>query len=286
MTVSAFGGRGEPERSPRDLELDAQASAAVSVWLHDHPAVASELEEAVRAHTHLQELEGRARQAATIAANAQQRVASLTSKLDPDGHRILGFAAGAAVVTALTVLDAVPLNWAAQAFGLDAAGSWLITGILLVGSVGAMAGLEVTRGNTRRRAALASVIAAAYVALVVLRTQFLITVGGTSLPAALLQAVLLSAISAGLVLCGSAVMARTRQLSLDRARAAARRARHAAAAAQAAAQRAAEKMQRHLGVLRQMLIPWALGSAAPAGVDHASWTAALERAIRALFPEL
>jgi len=266
--------------------LDAQASAAVSAWLHDHQAVADELEEAVRAHTHQQELEGRAREAATTAANAKQRVASLTSKLDPDGHRILGFAAGAAVVTALTVLDAVPLNWAAQAFGLDAAGSWLITGILLVGSVGAMAGLEATRGNARRRAALAAVIAAAYIALVVLRTQFLITVGGTSLPAALLQAVLLSAISAGLVLCGSAVMARTRQFSLDRARAAARRARHAAAAARTAAQRAAEKMQRHLGVLRQMLIPWALGSAAPAGVDHASWTAALERAIHVLFPEL
>jgi hypothetical protein len=286
MTVSAFGGPGEPERGPSDLGLDAQASAAVSVWLHDHQAVASELEEAVRAHTHLQELEGRARQAATTAADAKQRMASLTSKLDPDGHRILGFGAGAAVITALTVLDTVPLNWAAQAFGLDSAGTWLVTGILLVASVGAMVGLELTRGNGRRRAALAAVIAVAYVALVVLRTQFLTTVSETSPVAALLQAVLLSAISAGLVLCGSAVMARTRSLRLDRARAVARRTRQAAAAAQAAAHRAAEKMQRHLGVLRQMLIPWALGSAAPAGVDHASWAAAIERAIRALFPGL
>ena len=286
MTVTAFGDPGGPTQSGRDPELDAQASAAVSVWLHDHQAVAGEIEEAVRAHTHLQELEGRARQATAVATSAQQRAASLTSKLDPDGHRILGFAAGTAVVTALTVLDAAPLNWAAQAFGLDAGGTMLITGILLVASVGAMAGLETTRGNARRRAALAGVIAAAYAALVVLRTQFLTTVAGESLPAALLQAVLLSAISAGLVLCGSAVMARTRSLGLDRARAAARRARHAAAAAQAAARHAAEKMQRHLGVLRQMLIPWALGSAAPAGVDHASWAAALERAIRALFPGL
>jgi hypothetical protein len=286
MTVTAFGEPGEPEHGRSDPALDAQASAAVSVWVHDHQAVAGELEEAVRAHTHLQELEGRARQAATTAAGAQQRAASLTSKLDPDGYRILGFGAGAAVVTGLTVLDAVPLNWAAQAFGLDAAGTWLVTGILLVASVGAMAGLEVTRGSARRRAALVAVIAAAYVALVVLRTEFLTTVAGASFPAALLQAVLLSAISAGLVLCGSAVMARTRSLSLDRARAAARRTRHAAAAAQAAARLAAEKVQRHLGVLRQMLIPWALGSAAPKGTDHASWTTALERAIRALFPRL
>jgi hypothetical protein len=286
MTVTAFGGPGEPERGRSDPELDAQASIAVSGWLHDHQAVAGELEEAVRAHTHLQELEGRARQAVTTAAGAQQRAASLTSKLDPDGHRILGFAAGAAIVIALTILDAVPLNWAAQAFGLNAAGTWLITGILLIASVGAMVGLEATRGNARRRTALAAVIAAAYVTLAVLRTQFLTTVAAASVPAALLQAVLLSAISAGLVLCGSAIMARTRSLGLDRARAAARRTRHAAAAAQATAHRAAEKMQRHLGVLRQMLIPWALGSAAPAGVDHASWTTALERAIRALFPGL
>jgi hypothetical protein len=67
---------------------------------------------------------------------------------------------------------------------------------------------------------------------------------------------------------------------------AARRARQAATAAQAAAHRAAEKMQRYLGVLRQMLIPWALGSAAPSGVGHPGWTAAIERAIRALFPGL
>jgi hypothetical protein len=286
MTVTAFGGPGEPDSSRSDTELEGRASAAVSVWMHDHEAVTAELEEAVRSHTHLLELEGRARQAATVAAAAQQRAASLTSKLDPDGHRILGFGAGAVIVTALTVLDAVPLNWAAQAFGLDSAGTWLITSILLVASVGAMAGLELTRGYARRRAALAAVIAVAYVALVVLRTEFLTTVSGASPVAALLQAVLLSAISAGLVLCGSAVMARTRSLGLDRARAVARRTRQAAAAAQAAAHRAAEKMQRHLGVLRQMLIPWALGSAAPAGVGHASWTAALERAIRTLFPGL
>jgi hypothetical protein len=32
-----------------------------------------------------------------------------------------------------------------------------------------------------------------------------------------------------------------------------------------------------------MLLPWALRSAAPEGVDHATWDAALDQAIRALF---
>jgi hypothetical protein len=254
--------------------------------LHEHPAVASELEEAVRAHTHLNELRKRAGQAATTAAQADQRAASLAAKLDPAGHRILGFTVGAALVTLLVVLDGVPLNWAAQAFDLDAAGSWLVTGILLVASIGAMAGFEVTRGDARRRAVLAAVMVTAYAALVILRASFLTTVSAQSFPAAVLQAVLLSGISAGLVLCGAAVMARTRHLSLGRARAAARRARQAAAAAHAAAQVAAEKMQRHLGALRQILVPWMLRSAAPEGTDHATWAAALERALRALFPEL
>jgi hypothetical protein len=133
---------------------------------------------------------------------------------------------------------------------------------------------------------LAAVTSAAYVVLVILRTEFLTTVSGVSVPAAVLQSVLLSVISAGLVLCGAAVMARTRPPSLARTSAAARRARQAAAAAQAAARRAADRMHRHLGSLRQMLVPWILESAAPEGVDHASWAAALERAIRALFPGL
>ena len=33
-----------------------------------------------------------------------------------------------------------------------------------------------------------------------------------------------------------------------------------------------------------MILPWALRYAAPEGVDHARWAAALEQAIRALFP--
>jgi hypothetical protein len=285
MTGTATVDHGEPE-SGSVADLDAQASARLSDWVRERPAVVGELEEAAHAHIHLQELSGRARHSAGAAAEAQQRATGLTAKLDPAGHRILGFGVGAAVVAVLVSLDAVPLNWGAQAFGLDNAGTWLVTGILLVASVGAMAGFEMTRYHPRRRAVLAGAMAAACAALLVLRTQFLTAVAGASLAAALLQALLLTAISAGLILCGSALMARTRQLSLARARGAARRARQAAADDQAARRRAAEKMQRHLGGLRQILTTWALGSPPPAGVDHASWTATLERQIRALFPGL
>jgi hypothetical protein len=44
------------------------------------------------------------------------------------------------VVTALLAFDAIPLNWAAQAFGLASAATWLVTVIMLAASAGAMAG--------------------------------------------------------------------------------------------------------------------------------------------------
>jgi hypothetical protein len=291
MTVTTVAGADgpagpdRPEHEHRGPVLDAQASAALSVLLRDHPSVAGELEEAVRAHTHLLEVRQRAARAASAATEASRRVASLAAKLDPSGHRVLGFTAGAILVTVVILLDAVPLNWAAEAFGLDAMASLLVTGILLLASVAAMAAIEMTRHGQRRHIVLA-VLLLAFLALVILRTEFLTTVAAEAWPAAVLQSVLLSAISAGLVLCGSAIIARTRHLSLTRARVAARQARDAAAAAQQAERRASDMMERHMGALRQILIPWTLGSPAPDGAGQASWVAALDRAVRALFPGL
>jgi hypothetical protein len=144
--------------------------------------------------------------------------------------------------------------------------------------------LELVRVVEDQQPTLAAVVAMGYLALLGLRTEFLITVSNESLSIAGLQSALLTAISAGLVLCGSAVLARTRHLSHSRARAGARRAAQAAEDARAAQRLAAEKLQRHIGSLHHMLLPWALRSAAPEGVDHAKWDAALDQAIRALFP--
>lgn len=278
------GPRGPGDDGHADAILEAQANAALERWLQDHPEVTGEIKETVRVHIHLQELEGRTREAEQTQRAVEQRDATLLTRHDPAGHRILGFAIGAVLVVLLVVLDAIPLNWAAQAFGLDSAGTWLVTFILVVASIGAMLGFELTSRHPRQRGLLAAVVTTAYLALLGLRTEFLTTVVGESLPVALLQSAMLTAISAGLVLCGSAVLARTRSLSLSRSRVAARRARQAAAEARAAQSLAADKLQRHIGGLRQMLLPWALGSAAPVGLDRAKWVAALERAVRQLFP--
>lgn len=284
MAINTFTEHDQPDHERDDAIPQTQANAALERWLQDHPAVTGEIRDTARVHIHLQELQGRTCEADQAVQEAEHRYGTLATRLDPAGHRILGFATGAALVVVLVVLDAIPLNWAAQAFGLDSAGTWLVTFILVVASIGAMLGFEVTRGHARRRGILAAVVTAGYLALLALRTEFLTTVAAESFLVAVLQAAMLTAISAGLVLCGSAVMARTRALSLSRAHDAVRRARQAAAQARAAQNRAAEKLQRHIGALRQMLLPWALGSAAPAGVDRAQWAAALEQAIRALFP--
>jgi hypothetical protein len=280
-----------PEASPgspgdvrHDETLQAQANAALEGWIRDHPRASNGMQETVRAHLYLTELMRRTQAAEYAQRDTEEHVATLLTRHDPAGRRILGFGAGVAAVSVLMVLDAVPLNWAAQAFGLDSSGTWLVTGILLAASIGAMLGFEVTSRHPRRRALLTAAVTTAYLALLGLRSQFLTTVAGESLPVALLQSAMLTAISAGLVLCGSVILARTKSLNLSRSCAAARRARQAAAEARAAQAISAENLQRHIGGLRSMLLPWALGPTAPAGTDRARWAAALERAVSQLFP--
>ena len=275
----------DPVHDAPDPSPDAHAAASLGALFTAHPSITADLEEAGRAHAHLQQERQRELDAVQAQVMAEQRAASLTAKLDLAGQRFAGFILGAAAVTMLLVFDAIPLNWAAQAFGLASAATWLVTAIMLAATAGAMAGLELTREDARRREILLVMIGVGYLALTVLRTAFLITVAGESLPSAVLQAVLLSAISAGLVACGSAVIARTRPLTLARALSAARRARTVAVSCQEARRRAEEKMQRHWTVLRRMLREWSVTSDAPAGVSQADWVSALERALRGLFSE-
>jgi hypothetical protein len=290
MAVDPFVELAEPgpgntgEASHADAILHTEANAALQYWLHDHPEVGGELTETVRAHIHFQELEARTREAERALQTAEQRHATLLTRHDVAGHRIFGCTIGLALIVALVVLDAIPLNWAAQAFGLDSSGTWLVTSILVVASVGAMVGFEFTSGHSRQRGLLAVVVGVAYLVLLGLRTQFLTTVVGESTPVALLQSAMLTVISAGLVLCGSVVLARTRSFTLSRSLGIVRRARRDAATARIAQGLASQKLQRHIGALWQMLLPWALGTAAPAGVDRAKWAVTLRQSVRQLFP--
>lgn len=283
MTVEATVDYAGPKPQRSDQTLRAQATATVKGLLGLHPEVGKEVQEIWRTRVHLQELTRRSAAAERVAAETAQHEANLTIKFDPAGHRSLGFGLGIAVVVALVILDAFPLNWAAQAFGLDPDGTLLVTFILVVASVGAMLGFELTRGRTGRRRALTAVFLTGYLALLGLRTEFLATVSTGSLLVAFLQSALLTAISAGLVWCGSAILARTRFLRQSRARAAAQRAAKLGEEARAARLLADDTLERNIAVLHRMLFQWTLDVAPPQGIDHAQWNGALDGAVHELF---
>src|SRR3984893_1840898 len=207
MTMETVTEHGEPspepvhdtlQTTPADPGLQARATNTVTQLLQKHPRIAKDIRDTLRARVHLAELTDRADRAEKKEVDSEQHESNLHVKLDPGDRRTLGFPLCLVIVIALTVLDAVPLNWAAQAFGLNSAGTWLVTFILVVASIGAMLGFEITRGDPRRRGVLTAVVAMVYLALLGLRTEFLITVSSDSLPVAVLQSTLLTAISAGL----------------------------------------------------------------------------------------
>ncbi|HEX9354374.1 MAG TPA: hypothetical protein VF933_11250 [Streptosporangiaceae bacterium] len=281
MTVTVPANHAVPDHpDPEHL-----AAAGLAEWLREDRAAAEEHEEAMRAGMHQHEMRRRMEAADRALAEARARVSGLTDRHNLDGRRTLAFWLGSMIVAGLVVLDAIPLNWAAQAFGLNAADSWVVTLILLAASIGAMAALETARLDSRRYRAVVAVTLTAYAGLVALRTSFLVTVAGEGPATALLQAVVLSAISAGLVFLGSAVMARTRPLRLSRAQARSRRARQASQASETAWRRAGDKLERHLGVLHRQLIRQPLYSSVPSGMTHPEWVDVLDRVLRAQFAQ-
>ena len=255
--------------APDDPTLELHAADTITHVLQEDPTMAKEIKATLRTRVYVQELDRYARAAEKNAADAEQRESNLAVKLDPGERRPVPFGLGFAIIVTLVVLGAFPLNWAAQAFSLDNDGTWVVTVILLAASVGAMLGFELIRGHSRRRGILIAVVTVGFLALLGLRTEYLTIVAGDSFPVAVFQSTLLTAISAGLVLCGAAVLTRTRTVIYSRARAAARRAARAAEAARHAHDEAAAKLERHIGTLHQMILPEALRYAPPEGVGHA-----------------
>ena len=273
-----------PPDAAADSTLDIDTSTQLSAWFAANTQVKAEFAEALQANTQLQQERRRAVEAMHELSLAEERVGSLEDSLELNGLWHIRFTFGAFIVAALLLADVLPLNWMAQAFGLGVAATWIVTAIWLAASGGAMAGLELTRYYRRRHTALLALIAAAYVALVSLRTSFLVTIVRTPVTAAALQALLLGAISASLLICGATVIARTQPLRLARAVADARRARRRAAS-QDAWLRAEESVQRHWAALQRLLREWSITSTIPANVSQADRINALEHALRTLIPQ-
>ena len=144
VTVTGLDNPAKPDHP----DPEYLAVIGVAGWLREDRAAAEEYEEAMRADTHRHEMQRRMEATDRAHDDASVRVSGLIDKLNLDGRRMLAFWLGGAIVLALVMLDVIPLNWAAQAFGLNAAGSWVVTMILLAASVGAMVGLEAARHDS------------------------------------------------------------------------------------------------------------------------------------------
>lgn len=154
MTVTGLENSAKPDHpDPEKL-----AVIGIAESLREDRGAAEEHEEALRADTYADEMRRHMEAADRALAHARAHVSGLIDKLNLDGRRMLPFWLGGVFILAIVLLDAIPLNWAAQAFGLNAASSWLVTLILLAASVGAMAALETTRQDARRHSALVALI--------------------------------------------------------------------------------------------------------------------------------
>lgn len=279
MTVDTVAEHTKPESGPYDPILKAQDNAALERWLPHHMALVGKIEGILLVHIDLQGLTG-ASQAEESVGNTE-RYAGLATTLDPARHWVPGFAFDRALVVLLVAVDVISLYWAAQAIDLDSSGTWLVTFILVAASAEAMLRFELTRRDARRTCLLAAVAAAGSLALLELCTELPAAVASKPLFVAFLQAGMLITISVGLVMCASAMLARPASLALSHSRAAARYVRLDVAQAHTE-QQTAYALQRHPAGLRHILLPWAFGPAALAGIDRKGW-AALRMPIRPAF---
>jgi hypothetical protein len=281
MAVDTVAEHTEPEPGPYDPILEAQVSAALERWLSHHTALVGEIKGILRVHIHLRHPTGTSKPEEAV-RNTKRHDATSASMLDPTSHWVPGFEFGEALVVLPVALDAISLDRAAQAFNVDSSGTWLVTFILVAVAAGAMLRFELTCRDARRSCLLTAVAVAGFLALLELCTELPTAVASESLLVAFLQAAMLTTVSAGLVLCGAAILARTRSRALSHSRTAARRARQDVAHARTV-QQAAYALQRHLGGLRHIPLPWAFGPATPARIDRAVWAAVLGLTIRRSF---
>lgn len=145
----------------------------------------------------------------TKASKAKTTAKLFRSEIDPDGVRKMGYWTALIGAIILSLLDVVPLYWAASTFGLDIVSTIILTVILVAAAGGGMFLLESfhNRDKTKAFQMTKIVLMAAFVGLVALRYYFLVVVSGGGIFASALEAIALSSITAGLVVVGYVLMA-------------------------------------------------------------------------------
>ncbi|MBF6555968.1 MAG: hypothetical protein IVW52_07285 [Acidimicrobiales bacterium] len=276
----------EPEPDDRPVtpaERDL-AGPVLKEVMEKSPGFTAQLRQAMTKEQMAQRAEAESQAATKAARDAAADTATVLHGTDPDSSRRFPWLLGSVLAGALALVDSVPSYFAAQAFGLDQAGTDVVT-ILLVGALASAMWLMTLFTEHRRhrvRAMVQIIVGVGLVIITVLRAQFLSATTGAGPATVLLQAIALSAMSGGLVAVGyvilqhrkSRVVAKTEQV-------ASRRETEASVATDTAARLRASADDALLG-LDNYVVPHALGMDPPQGLDHHRFVAALRSVVRAL----
>ena len=184
-------------------------------------------------------------------------------------HYRLNYRFGTALAVALALLDALPVYWSAQAFGLSQTSTIILTILLCAALGGAMWLLDLFHREDRRSALriLEGVLSAGFVAMFVLRLDYLHVTGGAGIWSAALEALALTAISAALVAVGFVVLSRRAPKAL-------------ASAERPPRQAAAPKTASALAAFEDTAVTWP-GSHQSAGTGHEPSPRAVGQAVAA-----
>jgi hypothetical protein len=251
------------------------AQQAIHALVGNQPQLQKALRQATDGHLDHEAHRQAALGADQAAAGARNQAQFLRTLRDPARRRRLALSVGAVLVASLLGADIPLLNWAAEAFDQSPTGTLIITGLLFAGTVAAALYLEAA--GPRRRPVL-WMVAVGYLALFLLRTDYLVAVGGLGLLGALLQAAVLTALSAGLLAASTTVLRRTVTPEIHRAEKTAREADRHASQAHEAKRAAAAQCERHIGALTA----WVHDAGdIPPGVGLTDWHNHLERAVAA-----
>jgi len=245
------------------------------------PLAAEKLEAAQAASQEQHRCEREAAAQTGKAQAARTRVAATRRAQDASGtHKVpRPVAFGGAV--ALACLDVVPADMAAQAFGLDRTETDAVALLIVVVLAGAMVLLDTKAARGNRGPLVKVAVAAGFLLLATLRTTFMVVTSTASLPVALLASAALTAVSALLVVMGSALLGHRvpKELAHDEAEATATS--KGAAQAQGALATATAEAERTYGELWGTVSVHALVHR-PAGLDPAAFTAAVRDALAGL----
>jgi uncharacterized membrane-anchored protein len=285
MSVFTLQDSGQPGQDRQAFPGDPAAASALNVIgtvVKELPLARDQLQAARHHAARARQLDQQAQTARERAGQLQARAAAEQLKADP--HQRIPRTAGTTLAAGLAVLDAVPAYWSAEAFGLNQTSTLIVTVLLCAALGGAMWLLDLFTSQHRRRALriMQACLAGGLIALFALRLDYLQVTGAAGFWLAAIQALALTALSAGLVVTGFVLLAHRVPKPLAAAQQAARQADPGSAIE--AAQDAHAQASAARAALENTLFDWALTHLQD-GIGHDRLLPALRRALDTLLDQ-